>query len=401
MGTEVQEKKGTAEGMAEGSGSAAAAPANDEGRSFEEIFNAAMDEPEGDGGAEKEGAGAAGGEGGGAEKKPDAAAEAAPAAEKPAESPNDAAAAAEGAEGAGSATTGLTDEDKVFLKTIGLEGYSPSSAAELANLKKAYGVADAKYQDAERRATFYGTSNAQISGNYKKLKAAYREVMKQQSPSDRAKGIISKIDKTKLSAEARELLEDPAYLEVNSAIMAAILPQEQQALSGINLDGDDDVEAAAAAGSGHTAAGGGQPAMPTNPEEAKERVKQNIRTVAEKLKDSHPDMLEIYQRPDFREFFNNLSTIEAMKAFSDDPKAHDELLTRYKTVHAERLAAEAASKASTTKKDDLRTHQAPAKPGPAVAQKGDEGPSPDEIMNDDKAFDAITEKVAKARVRTG
>ena len=205
--------------------------------------------------------------------------------------------------------------------------------------------------------------------------------MAQQTPADRAKGIIKTIDRSKLSPGVQKLLDDPEMLE----FMGLFLPGAK--------DEPDEANPA------DRAEGRGTGAPQVTQEQATEAIMKTIDSVRQSpiIKSSHPDISEVYSSPEFQKWTEELSQLEVMKIFSPDPRAHKELLDRYKAQKAVADESRRQQEEAGRKNDALRTHGAPAGGGASEAEDF----TPTQILTDDKAFQSLKNRIRKNRVRTG
>lgn len=392
-------------GSASGAGTSAAD--SDEGKSFDQIFHEELNKPDTEAGA---GAGSGAGETGGSAGtagtgETDKDTPPAGAGSEGETNKTDSVETEEGARtgvGSDETSTELSQADREFVRGRGLDD-KDITPREVANLRKATARLEQQIREATNKVEFFGNSNKDLSGKYQKLKSLYKEIAGQQTPQDQVRGIISKIDKSKLSPAAQELLEDPAYLEVNTAILSALLPK--QTVPGL----EDDEEETAAGGEGAAAAAGdtgakgapsaGQEQPHITEEQARQIISDTVSKVTVALKDKHPDLPEIYGSDDFRKWTETQSRYEVMKLFTSDPQAHDEVITRYKADRAVRQQEEETTKNSEKGKNALRTHQSQSSPGGKTQVSAE--PTPEQILKDDKVFDAMTTKINQSRVKTG
>jgi hypothetical protein len=278
--------------------------------------------------------------------------------------------------------TAAAEADKAFLRDIGLDG-EEVTPKELERLKKVNGFYSEKVKTAEGKANWFGQTNKQLSEEVKKLRVDHGKMSLNQPIT---------IDEIKL------------FREKNKSILAS-LPEGAK-----RLWDDDDYVADKIATMRFMSAGsqseqeqgnGGQGASaPVTEDQARAQVAQTIAGVAssEIIKASHPDIGAIYSSQDFQKWAATLSDFEVMKIFSGDPRAHKEVLDRYK---AERSAAEVSrQQADKSKKnnDALRTHGAPAGGG---APDDEDDYSPSQILNDPKAFQNMKLRIRQNRVRGG
>lgn len=269
--------------------------------------------------------------------------------------------------------TETSNEEKAFLRDAGFsdEEIKEVTPKELERLKKAHGFYSGVIKKHQDRAEFFGKSNKDLSERYQAQQKTLKEVMAQQSPADRMKGRIGKIDMSKLSDGAKKLVEDPEFLEAMSLFFDAPHAEASPASSE-------------------------SPKTQQTEDEAKAATAENIKFVesSDLIKSKHPDIAAVYTSPEFLRWTETLSDYELMKVFSRDPRAHDEILTRYK---AEQASAEVSrqQKAEQEKKNAaLRAHGASAGAG---AREVDDDLSPSDIMSGGKAFDAMTERIRKRR----
>jgi hypothetical protein len=366
------------------------APQNEFERVFSETMSESSDKPD------DKGAGAEAG-GGDDKGKPEDKGKTDGTGEKPPEAPKadgkpkeDAAAA--GGPGEPAKPEELTAADKQFLKSIGIAD-PDVTPKELVRLRRVHGEFDKQLRHEQGKAQFFGSEAKKVSEKYQSIKKAYKEIVGQQSPADRIRGVIAKIDMTKLSKETQDLLQDPAYIESSAILLQALGIKGAEAVPGLD---DDDAPAAAPDGKA-APAGAAAPAQPPMTEaQAEERLKENINRVKEALKDRHPDIEDVYQDPAFREWAGKISNYEFAKLLSDDPEAHAEVLERWKTVRSARQAEIDEKKKNADASDGLRTHQSPAGPG----GKKPAETNPNAIPSDEE-YEDMTKSIAKHRVSSG
>lgn len=278
--------------------------------------------------------------------------------------------------------TATADADKAFLRDIGLEG-EDIQPKELERLKKVNGFYSGRIKTAEDKANWFGQTNKQLSDQVKKLRVDHGKMsLERPITTDEIKAFRDKNKSTlaSLPEGAKRLWDDDDYVADKIATMRFMDAEKQ---------GEHAAEAGTDAGK-----------KPVTEEQATQQIAHTIGRVAasDVIKTSHPDIGDIYSSQDFQKWAGTLSDFEVMKLFSSDPRAHKEVLDRYK---AERSAAEVSRQQADKSKrnnDALRTHGAPAGGG---APDDEDDYSPSQILNDPKAFQSMKDRIRKNRVRGG
>jgi len=206
----------------------------------------------------------------------------------------------------------ISDDDKAILAAYDFkeEDFNPKLVTALRRAEK-------EKQQERSRADFFGKSNKDLSD---KLKAFTRsEASNMDIVKDRIKTRLSKIPKDKLSEHARNLLDDPVYLEAQAAMEVVRMTEDAPA---------------------ETAQESDQPKDAAN----NEQLAQAAKSMFEEVKKSHPDITDIYSKNEFYLWLKSQDRAVQAKYFEYSAPAHVDLANRYKVYRkAEQAAAEIAT----------------------------------------------------------
>jgi len=352
-------------------------------------------------------------------------------------------AAAAGTDGAKSDGTGKeppkgkqptepTEEDKALLTELGFSEDEAKEVTpkELERLKRVHGSYSGKVKAAEGRAEFFGRANKDLSEKYKNQQKSLNEIMSQQTPADRAKGIIKSIDRSKLSPGVQKLLDDPEMLE----FMGLFIPEAKEALGApeakpdAQAEGDDlapeikgavlaahpdyqtvyrssefeawaqalSVDQKRAFAEKLKTAEGHNEVLTAFKQDFKKAVEASDKMIADEITKVHKDWKVKFASPGFKAWIGKQSRAEQAKLRDTDPKGFIEVLNNFAAFEAAEAVKQRQRKEHDSQNDALRTHGSPA--GGAGET---EDFTPTQILNDDTAFQALKARIRKNRVRGG
>jgi hypothetical protein len=222
-------------------------------------------------------------------------------------------------------------EETEFLKGLGVPEGTEVPKALLPVLKKFRD--DLEFERKEKRR--WGDQNRQLSEQVKTLKGEHGKLALSQPITvdqikafrEKHKGLISS-----LTPGAQRLWEDDDYVADKIATQRLLMENGGPAAGGAD------------------ASRPGEAVQQPTEDQAKQAIAENISNIAtsDVIKGSHPDIATVYASPEFRKWTDKLSDVEVMKLFSSDPRAHKELLDRYKAEQA--WEADEASRGKDAKK---------------------------------------------------
>lgn len=326
----------------------------------------------------------------------------------------------------GQQPTAATEEDKALLRELGFneDEAKELTPKELERLKRVHGSFSDKIRAEKGRSEFFGKANKELSEKYKAQQKTLGEVMEQQTPADRAKGIVKSVDRSKLSQGVQKLLDDPEMLE----FMGLFIPGAKEALKApdATAEGGDDLppEVKASVAPVHPdylrvyqstefaawanaqprdvlmerlkTAEGHNEVLAEFKKDFKKAVETSDQMIMGEIAKAHPTFKEKFVSPGFREWIKKQSRNEQAKLRDTDPKGFIEVLNNFSTFEAAEAVKQRKQQEHTETNDALRTHGSPAG---GIGESEDF--TPDQILNDNNVFQAMKTRIRKNRVRGG